>query len=239
MSDGVEAALVAVRLGVRDGVRVAVAGPGVTGVALGPVVGVLDGVGLGPEVGVDVRVGVRDGVRVADGVKVGVGVLVGVRVAVEVGEATGVFDAGEVDVAGGAVTVNVPPLRDSETGLAPGSEATALPGLSAEEPGAAPPLTLNDSEAMAPSGMAELPPWITIRTTPEDGCDQLSDLPAEEAALPIVTPATASRLESNETSNWMAETWIPESESSEAGMPIPDAPGAPEPEPMASAAPPV
>jgi hypothetical protein len=191
---------------------VAVAAEGVTGVEVGPGVKVRDGVGLGPAVEVRVRVGVEDGVRVALGADVAVrdavpvGVLVGVRVAVLVDEGAVVAEAIAVDVAGGAVTEKVPPLSVRETGSAPGSEATALPGVSAEAPGAAEPLTLNDIVAMVPSGIAELPPWITMRTTPDDGWDQLSDFPAEEAAPPIVTPAMDSRPASNATSNWMADT---------------------------------
>jgi hypothetical protein len=223
--------LVAVRLGVRDGVRVAVGG---ACVGDGPGVFVFDGVRLGPAVAVAVRVNVAVGVRV--GVRVNVAVRVGVRVGVLV-------TAGEVDeevgvgLAGGAVTVNVPPLRVNETEPAPGSEATAFAGVRGEDPGAAEGLTLNETLARDPSGMAELPPARTMRTTPDDGCDQLSDLPAEEAAPPMVTPATARRLESKPMSNWMAETSIPGSEASVAAIAIPVAPGAPEPDPIERVAP--
>lgn len=192
---------VAVRLGVRDAVRVAVAG---AEVGEGPGVLVRDGVRLGPEVDVAVRVDVREGVRV--GVRVKVAVRVGVRVAVLVAEAAAVEEAVEVDVGGGAVTVKVPPLSVRGTDPAPGSEATAFPGVREETPGLAARLTLNDTVARVPSGIAEFPPWMTMRTTADDGWDQLSDFPAEEAAPPIVTPSTESRLASNPRSNWMAET---------------------------------
>jgi hypothetical protein len=178
-----------------------------------------------------VNVGVRDNVLV--------GVLVGVRVDVLVAETTGVADVVWVGEGGGAVTVNVPPFRLRETRLASGSEATALLGVSADAPGAAEGLTLNEIVARVPSGIAALPPRMTIRTTAADGWDQLSVFPADEAALPIVTPPTDSRLESKATSNWIAETWVPASESREAATPIPEAPGAPDPEPMERVALPV
>jgi hypothetical protein len=153
---------------------------------------------------VAVRVDVREGVRV--GVRVKVAVRVGVRVEVLVAEAAAVAEAVEVEVGGGAVTVKVPPLSVNGTEPAPGSEATAFPRVRAEAPGAAALLTLNDTVARVPSGIAELPPWMTMRTTPDDGWDQLSDFPAEVAAPPIVTSPTDSRLASNPRSNWMAET---------------------------------
>jgi hypothetical protein len=186
-------------------------------------------------VGVRVWLGVNVGVRV----KVLVDVLVGVRVDVLVAETTGVAEVVWVGEGGGAVTVNVPPFRLSETRLASGSEATALLGVSDDAPGAAEGLTLNEIVARVPSGIAALPPRMTIRTTPADGWDQLSVFPADEAALPIVTPPKDRRVESNATSNWIAETWVPASESSEAAIPTPEAPGAPDPEPMDNVALPV
>lgn len=73
--------------------------------------------------------------------------------------ALGIEVAGEVDVAGGAVTVKVPSLRVRGIELADGSEATALGcksrGLA---PGAAPTLTLKEIVAIVPSGMTDVPP---------------------------------------------------------------------------------
>src|SRR3990172_1422939 len=151
----------AIAVAVRVGVFVEVAG--VTGVGEGPgvdvreAVGVRDGVGLGPGVEVSVRVGVLDGVRVAVGVKVRVGVFVSVRVGVFVAEARGVLVAGEVAVAGGAVTVKVPSFKVSGIELADGSEATALGCKSRGlEPGAAPMLTLKETVAIVPSGITDV-----------------------------------------------------------------------------------
>ena len=231
---GVEVGLVRA-VAVRVAVLVAVAG--VTRVGEGPgvgvreAVGVREGVGLGPGVEVDVRVGVLDGVRVALGVELGPTVLVGVRVAVLVAVDVGVAVGREVFVAGGAVTVKVPLLRARGTGFANGSEAMALASDRLDAPGEAPPLTLKETVASVPSGIGKTPPWMTMRSVPAEGCEELNDFPADEAPLPRLTPPTVSRLLSNAISKLMADTSAPFCEVSETATPIPVAPGAPEAEP--------
>jgi hypothetical protein len=113
----------------------------------GPEVRVREGVGLGPDVAEAVRVGVREGVRLA--------VAVEVLVLVDAGEEVGLGVEGglEVSVAGGALTVKDPGLRESGTPPPEGSVAAALARPRVNAPGAAPPSTLNEIVARAPSGM--------------------------------------------------------------------------------------
>jgi hypothetical protein len=219
---------------VRVGVREAVAG--VTGVDEGLGVGVREAVGLGPGVEVDVRVGVTDGVRVTVGDGVRVGVLVEVRVDVAEAVAMGVLVAGEVTVAGGAVTVKVPLLRTRGTGFADGSAAMALARPRLDAPGEAPGFTLKETVASVPSGIARTPPWMTMRKVPAEGCDELKDFPADEAPPPRLTSPTVSRLLSNPISKLMADTSAPFCEVSDTATPTPVAPGAPEAEPTERAA---
>jgi hypothetical protein len=248
-ADGDVTADVAVDIGAVVAVGVLVDVAGVTGVGEGPRVGVRDGVrvrdgvGLGPGVRLGVGVRVLEGVRVEVGVALGPGVFVDVRVgvlvrvgvfvrvAVAVAEGTGVL------VDGGARTVKLPLTRVSGTGLADGSEATALPSDRLEVPGAAPPMTVNETVASVPSGIAELPPCMTSRNTPADGWEELSDFPTDPGPLPRLTPPTERRLASKPMSKLTAETWAPPWDDSVTPTATPVAPGAPEPEPIASVAP--
>ena len=226
----------AIAVAVRVGVFVEVAG--VTGVGEGPgvdvreAVGVRDGVGLGPGVEVSVRVGVLDGVRVAVGVKVRVGVFVSVRVGVFVAEARAVLVAGEVAVAGGAVTVKVP--IEVETGT-PSGGGLALAALTllrdkTEDPEGAPTSTLKMTSATGPSGITSLlnPATIT-RMVPAACGDQDTVFPALDAADPIVTLLTERRELSKSRSNWRDATWAPPDEASRTEIAIPVCPGLPEP----------
>ena len=230
----------AIAVVVRVGVFVEVAG--VTGVSEGPgvdvreAVGVRDGVGLGPGVEVSVRVGVLDGVRVAVGVKVRVGVLVGVRVGVlvaleiKVAEGTGVF------VAGGAVTVKVPPKRVRGIVFAAESAAVALVRPSVLGPTLALPLTLKAMFATAPSDIGVvLIPAMTSTSLPGDATLQPIDLPAAWAAAPMVTAkplhpplATVRRVLSKVRSKLVLTTAAPGSEARETVTLTPVVPGSPE-----------
>ncbi|HSB89446.1 MAG TPA: hypothetical protein VLD63_05410 [Anaerolineales bacterium] len=190
-----------VRLGVPDG----------RGVGDGPDVRVREGVGLGPDVAEAVRVGVREGVRLA--------VAVEVLVLVDTGEEVvlGVEVGLEVSVAGGAVTVKDPELRERGTPPPEGLVAAALARPRVNVPGAALPSTLNEIVASVPSGMAVwLSPKTTMRTLEDEGCEQLNDLPAPWAPEPRLTArplqdpeATTTRLLSKVTSKFAPATWAP------------------------------
>ena len=184
-------------------------------------VGVFDGRGVfvGGAWVVSVEVGVFEGS--VFGSVVAVGVEVGGRL---VGVAVGGI--------GGAVTVNVPEDSPRLTELPPASVAVALLKDRLEEPGVALLLTLKVILATLPFEIAvKLRPKMMTRIRPDDGDDQESVFPAEEAADPIVTFWTDKRLASKFRSKFKPVTSVPEAEFNDTGIPIPEAPGNPEPLP--------
>jgi hypothetical protein len=157
-------------------------------------------------------------VRVGDGraVSVTVGVSLGsvfdnvVEVGVGVGGAV-VFVA--VAGTGGAVTVKDPDDRDRETEFPLWSVAVALPSDKLVVPEEAPALTPNETLATVPLDIAVWfrPNMITL-ILPEEGEDQESVLEADDAAPPMATFCTLSRLASNERSKFNPVTPTPSSE---------------------------
>ena len=144
----------------------------------GPGVLVRVGVFVGPEGVVEVGVGVRVGVGVGVVVDVGVGVRVGVLVGVGV-----------------TSTVNVPLVRLVATPPPAGFVAAALLNVSAEPPPGALGRTSKITLATGPSAIGvTLTPNTITRTVPEAGCENDRLFPASEAACPMVTLLTESRL---------------------------------------------
>jgi hypothetical protein len=149
----------------------------------------------------------------------------------------------EVSVAvggeGGEVTVKVPDERLRATAFPFRSVAVALLNERLELPGEAPGLTLNEMSATVPSEMTVwFKPKMITRIRPEEGDVQETVFPAEEAAPPMDTFCTVSRLASNERSKFNPVTPTPSSGFSRTGIIIPASPGMPEPLPTERLAPP-
>ena len=177
----------------------------------GPGVFVRVGVLVGPDGVVAVGVGVRVGV--------GVGVLVGVGVGVRVGVLVGV---------GVTRTVNVPLVRLVVTPPPAGFVAAALLKVNPEPPPGALGRTSKITFATEPSAMGvTLTPKTITRTVPEAGADHDRLFPASEAACPIVTLLTESRVVSKLTSKFSPVTWAPSREVRLTDTLMPDCPGIP------------